>query len=213
MPILTRKLKNLPSATALSDTDIFVNEDDTTTQKVTFYQLINFICNHSIIKNAFASKSSFETHAGDNVVHITNEERETWNDSVSQSHTHVNKSTLDKLSQTSLDNWDDANSKKHTHANKSVIDAITEEKINEWDNAASGGDGHTHANKSILDSISQTKISSWDNAANYYAASTTSGGAATKAVGDSMGNTIAAEVVSSTEPEQQVSNGHWLQPY
>lgn len=213
MPILTRKLKNLPSATALSDTDIFVNEDETTTQKVTFYQLINFICNHSIIKNAFASKSSFDAHVGDNVVHITNDERETWNDSVSQSHTHTNKTILDKLSQTSLGNWDDANSKKHTHTNKSVIDAITEEKINEWDNAASSGDGHTHANKSILDSISQTKITAWDNAANYYAASTTSGGAATKAVGDSVGNTIAAEIVSSSEPLQQVSNGHWLQPY
>lgn len=213
MPILTRKLKNLPSATVLSDTDIFINENETTTQKATFYQLINFICNHSIIKNAFASKSSFDAHVEDNVVHISDDERDKWNDSTSQSHTHANKSILDKLSQTSLDNWDDANSKKHTHTNKAVIDLITEEKINEWNNAASGGDGHTHANKNILDSISQTNINAWNNAANYYAASSTAGGAATKAVGDSMGNTLAAEVVSSSEPDTQVTNGHWLQPY
>lgn len=213
MPILTRKLKNLPSATALSDTDIFVNEDETTTQKVTFYQLINFICNHSIIKNAFASKNSFDAHVGDNVVHITDDERDKWNDSVSQSHTHANKIVLDKLSQTSLDNWDDANSKKHTHTNKAVIDTITEEKISEWDNAASSGDGHTHNNKNVLDNITQAKFTAWDTAANHYAASTTAGGSAIKAIGDSVGNTIAAEVVSSSEPTQQVSNGHWLQPY
>lgn len=213
MPILTRKLKNLPSATTLSDTDIFVNEDETTTQKVTFYQLINFIRNHSIIKNAFASKSSFDSHVANTVVHITDDEREKWDDSTSQSHTHSNKTILDKLSQTSLDNWNDANSKKHTHANKSVIDAITQEKVDEWDNAVSSGDGHTHSNKEILDNITQAKFSAWDNAANYYAASTTAGGAATKAVGDSVGNTIAAEIVSSSEPLQQVSNGHWLQPY
>ena len=162
MPILTRKLKNLPAATILSDTDIFVNEDDTTTQKVTFYQLINFICNHSIIKNAFASKISFDSHVSDKVMHITASERESW---------------------------DSAFEEKHSHQNKDVLDAITEAKVEAWDSlVVSGGTSHTHINKAILDGITQERVDGWDKAANY-------------------------EIIATSEPTEQVVNGHWLQPY
>ena len=140
MPVLTRKLKNLPSATTLSDTDIFVNEDETTTQKATFYQLINFICNHDIIKNAFAGKGDFDRHIEDETIHITASERSNWNLAFEE---------------------------KHTHSNKNVLDTITEEKVDAWDSmAGSGGTAHAHANKAVLDSITQERVDEWDKDTN-----------------------------------------------
>ena len=75
MAILTRKLKNLPPATSLSDTDIVVGENEIETQKVTLHQIVNFICNHNIIRNAFAAKSLFDEHIANMIMHITDEER------------------------------------------------------------------------------------------------------------------------------------------
>lgn len=138
-----------------------------------------------------------------------------WNNASTLSHSHNNKEILDSIEQTNINNWDDANSKKHTHTNKSILDGITQERVDTWDAGGSGGggDGHIHTNKVVLDKITQANYDSWTAAANYYAASTTAGGAATKAVGDSLGNTIAAEIVSPTEPASQLENGHWLEPY
>lgn len=190
MPLLTRKLKNLPAAITLSDTDIIVNEDDTTTQKVTLYQIVNYICNHNIIKNAFAAKDLFEDHVSNMTMHVTATDKDNWNSANGQKHSHSNKTVLDSITQTLINNWNDANSKKHTHSNKTVLDGITAEKIEEWDNATStGGDGHTHNNKTVLDNITQAKVTAWDNAANL------------------------VEIISSSEPSQQAVNGHWLQPY
>ena len=217
MAILTRKLKNLPPATSLSDTDIIVGENEIETQKITLYQIVNFICSHNIIQNAFAAKSLFEEHVADMIMHITSSERTSWNDAYNKRHEHSNKAIIDKLSQTMLDswndadskkhthsnksildsitqalvnNWNDANTKKHTHSNKTVLDGITAEKIEEWDSSTgTGGDGHTHNNKPVLDSITQAKITAWDNAVSH------------------------VEIISSSEPSQQIVNGHWLQPY
>ena len=268
MAILTRKLKNLPPATSLSDTDIVVGENEIETQKITLYQIVNFICNHNIIQNAFAAKSLFEEHIADMVMHITSSERTNWNDAYNKRHEHDNKEVIDKLTQTMLDNWDDSNSKKHVHSNKDVLDGISQENISNWDDAVSkehthdnktvldnidqtnidnwndanskkhihnnkdildsitqdrvdtwdaggsgGGDGHVHTNKAVLDKITLADYNSWTAAGKYYAASTTAGGAATKAVGDSLGNKLSAEIISNTEPTTQNENGHWLAPY
>lgn len=56
MPILTRKLKNLPETSSITDDDIMVGENTTETHKIRFSALINFIRNHSVIKNAFIQK-------------------------------------------------------------------------------------------------------------------------------------------------------------
>ena len=90
MAILTRKLKNLPQATSLSDTDIIVGENEIETQKITLYQIVNFICSHNIIQNAFAAKSLFEEHVADMVMHITSSERTSWNDAYNKRHEHSN---------------------------------------------------------------------------------------------------------------------------
>lgn len=56
MPVLTRKLKKLPEAINISDSDIIIEENELQTQKVTFRQITNFIRNHTVIINAFAQK-------------------------------------------------------------------------------------------------------------------------------------------------------------
>lgn len=56
MPVLTRKLKKLPEATNINDSDIVIEENEIQTQKATFRQIAIFIRNHTIMKNAFAQK-------------------------------------------------------------------------------------------------------------------------------------------------------------
>lgn len=53
-----------------------------------------------------------------------------WNEN---SHTHTNKTTLDKITETDIINWNDTNSKKHSHSNKTVLDGITSAKVTNWD--------------------------------------------------------------------------------
>ena len=53
-----------------------------------------------------------------------------WNEN---SHTHTNKTTLDKITETDITNWNDTNSKKHSHSNKTVLDGITSAKVTNWD--------------------------------------------------------------------------------
>lgn len=64
MPILTRRLKNLPETSSIADDDIMVGENTTETHKIRFSALINFIRNHSIIKNAFVQKDDAGTANG-----------------------------------------------------------------------------------------------------------------------------------------------------
>lgn len=53
-----------------------------------------------------------------------------WNEN---SHTHTNKTTLDKITETDITNWNDTNSKKHSHSNKTILDGITSAKVTNWD--------------------------------------------------------------------------------
>lgn len=53
-----------------------------------------------------ASQSELDTHTGNDVIHV---------------------------SQTDKNNWNDADIKKHIHDNKNILDGITSDKITEWD--------------------------------------------------------------------------------
>lgn len=50
--------------------------------------------------------TTFNNHASNTTLHITAEERTKWNDAVTSSHTHSNKSVLDGISSTKVNNWD-----------------------------------------------------------------------------------------------------------
>ena len=108
-----------------------------------------------IIKKAVeesAKKEELTAHEKDGTVHVTEQERKSWNDS---------------------------NSKKHEHDNKSILDIITESLITAWNDAVehiTDGTRHvTSKNKELWNTVSDkadadsvpTKVSQLENDSNY----------------------------------------------
>ena len=109
---------------------------------------------------------------------LSKEDKAAFDDTNAKKHTHSNKSTLDKLTETLLTNWTDAYNKRHEHGNKTVIDKITQTLLDNWTAAythisdtvkhitaterANWNDAndkkHTHANKSIIDKLTQAML-------------------------------------------------------
>lgn len=109
---------------------------------------------------------------------LSKEDKASLDDTNAKKHTHSNKSTLDKLTETLLTNWTDAYNKRHEHGNKSVIDKITQILLDNWTAAythigdavkhitaterANWNDAnskkHTHENKSIIDKLTQAML-------------------------------------------------------
>ena len=125
----------------------------------TIYELASAIKNNEdlleIIKKAVeesAKKEELTVHENDGTVHVTEQERKSWNDS---------------------------NSKKHDHENKSILDAITKQLVDAWNDAVNHiTDGTKHvtskdkqlwntvSDKANADSI-PTKVSQLENDSNY----------------------------------------------
>ncbi len=115
---------------------------------------------------------------------LSKEDKTLYDDANSKKHTHGNKSTIDKITETLLARWNEAYEKRHEHENKGILDTITQalldnlsaafthisdavkhvtatERTN-WNDANSKK--HTHSNKSILDGITQTLVDRWNTA-------------------------------------------------
>ena len=96
----------------------------------------------------------------------------------STSHTHANKTELDKIVDGDKAKWDDHvadadihvtaqqktawSAKQDALANASVLAAITSTQVSNWDVAFEKV--HEHANKTVLDGITAEKVSAWDGA-------------------------------------------------
>lgn len=79
--------------------------------------------------------TSFTAHTANTTVHVTSNEKSTWNgkqDALS------NASVLSGITSQKVTNWDNAATNSHTHSNKTVLDGITSAKVTQWDNAISG---------------------------------------------------------------------------
>ena len=84
---------------------------------------------------------------------LSKEDKTRYDDAYSKRHTHTNKSTLDKLTETLLSNWTDAYNKRHEHGNKTVLDKITQTLLDNW-NAA-----YTHiSNKSNPHGVTKSQV-------------------------------------------------------
>lgn len=122
---------------------------------------------------------------------LAKEDKAFYDDANSKKHTHSNKSTIDKITETLLIRWNEAYDKRHEHENKGILDTVTQAILDNW-NAAfthisdavkhitaaertnwndANSKKHTHSNKSILDGITQTLIDRW-NAANTHVSDT-----------------------------------------
>ncbi len=96
----------------------------------------------------------------------------------SVSHTHANKTELDKIADGDKAKWDNhvANADIHVTAeqktawsakqdalaNASVLAAITSNQVSNWNDAFAKA--HEHANKTVLDDITADKVAAWDGA-------------------------------------------------
>ena len=115
---------------------------------------------------------------------LAKEDKAFYDDANSKKHTHSNKSTIDKITETLLIRWNEAYDKRHEHENKGTLDTVTQAILDNW-NAAfthisdavkhitatertnwndANSKKHTHSNKSILDGITQTLIDRWNAA-------------------------------------------------
>ena len=84
---------------------------------------------------------------------LSKEDKTHYDDAYNKRHTHTNKSTLDKLTETLLSNWTDAYNKRHEHGNKTVLDKITQTLLDNW-NAA-----YTHiSNKSNPHGVTKSQV-------------------------------------------------------
>ena len=96
----------------------------------------------------------------------------------SASHTHDNKTELDKIADGDKAKWDTHVSNADIHvtaeqkttwdakqnalANANVLTTITSNQVSNWDDAFAKA--HVHDNKTVLDGITAEKVSSWDGA-------------------------------------------------
>ena len=96
----------------------------------------------------------------------------------SDSHTHANKTELDKIANGDKAKWDDHvadadihvtaeqktawSAKQDALANANVLAAITSTQVSNWDDAFAKA--HVHDNKTVLDGITADKVAAWDGA-------------------------------------------------
>ncbi|WP_186802697.1 pyocin knob domain-containing protein [Lacrimispora celerecrescens] len=115
---------------------------------------------------------------------LSKEDKALYDDANSKKHTHGNKTTIDKITETLLSRWNEAFDKRHEHGNKGILDMITQALLDSWSAAfthvsdvvkhitaaerANWNDAdskkHSHSNKTILDGITQALIDHWNAA-------------------------------------------------
>lgn len=78
-------------------------------------------------------KSSNKAISIDDTTSITADDVSAWNNTVLNSHIHLNKTVLDKLSEMRFNRWEVAATNSHTHTNKEVIDKLSDVNIIKWD--------------------------------------------------------------------------------
>lgn len=57
-----------------------------------------------------ANQAELDTHAGNDTIHITSDERTKWNEASDKKHEHSNKSTLDSITSESIEKWNNGSS-------------------------------------------------------------------------------------------------------
>ena len=125
----------------------------------TIYELASAIKNNEdlleIIKKAVeesAKKEELTAHENDETVHVTEQERKSWNDSSMKKHDHDNKSILDIITQSLVTAWNDA----VEHITDGMRHVTLDDK-ELW---------NTVSDKADADSV-PTKVSQLENDSNY----------------------------------------------
>lgn len=132
---------------------------------------------------SFALDSKFKQHINDNINHITNDERNNWNDANNQKHSHLNNGVINSITQEMIDkingvasgaevnvqsDWNATNTEsdtfiknKPTKVSQFINDTgfITAKDVDTSKN-------HVHENKATLDKITQENLDLWGTVTN-----------------------------------------------
>ncbi len=115
---------------------------------------------------------------------LSKEDKTLYDDANNKKHTHANKTTIDKVTETLLARWNESYDKRHEHGNKGILDTITQALLDNWSAAFvhvsdsvkhitaaertdwndANSKKHTHSNKTILDGITSALIANWNAA-------------------------------------------------
>lgn len=87
------------------------------------------------LKNAgnYVKSSGNKSVSIDGTTSITADDVSAWNDAALNSHIHLNKTVLDKISDMMLNRWETAAVNSHTHTNKETIDKISDLNLARWE--------------------------------------------------------------------------------
>ena len=93
------------------------------------------------INESLNGKVNTETGKGLSTNDLTNELKSSYDNAVSNSHTHANKTVLNNITSTNVENWNEAYLKAHAHTNKTVLDKLNTDSENNL----------TYDNKVVMD--------------------------------------------------------------
>lgn len=104
-----------------------------------------------------APQTELDSHASNNVIHVTSTNKSNWTDAYNKRHEHSNKTVLDGITTALITAWNNA----VTHISDTVKH-ITAAERTAWNDAASKK--HTHSNKPVLDGITSALVAAWNSA-------------------------------------------------
>lgn len=115
---------------------------------------------------------------------LSKEDKASYDEANSKKHSHGNKTTIDRITETLMGWWNEAYEKRHEHENKEILDTIAQGLLEQWNSAFrhsvdivkhitaaerttwtdAGVQRHTHENKATLNSISPHLVTNWNTA-------------------------------------------------
>ena len=173
MSIPYKKLKNLPEAQNLQDSDITIIEDLDTTRKGTLRQLVQYLKWHNDINTYYAHQENIGAANGiaplDENTKLPAGNLLFGNEAGTVFEGSAGKELEDSVNVHKADNsrhisneerteWNDTSSKKHVHNNKSTLDKLTQTMLDKLADVAEGAQVNVQADWNVSDTSSDAYI-------------------------------------------------------
>ena len=169
MSIPYKKLKNLPEAQNLQDSDITIIEDLDTTRKGTLRQLVQYLKWHNDINTYYAHQENIGVANGiaplDENTKLPAGNLLFGNEAGTVFEGSAGKELEDSVNVHKADNsrhisneerteWNDTSSKKHVHNNKGTLDKLTQTMLDKLADVAEGAQVNVQADWNVSDTSS-----------------------------------------------------------
>ena len=173
MSIPYKKLKNLPEAQNLQDSDITIIEDLDTTRKGTLRQLVQYLKWHNDINTYYAHQENIGAANGiaplDENTKLPAGNLLFGNEAGTVFEGSAGKELEDSVNVHKADNsrhisneerteWNDTSSKKHVHNNKGTLDKLTQTMLDKLADVAEGAQVNVQADWNVSDTSSDALL-------------------------------------------------------